>query len=399
MTVHKAKGLEFPVVILADITARLTPYDASRHIDASKERCALRIAGWSPKDLNDNREIELLREQKEGERVAYVAATRARDLLIVPAVGDDAYADGWVAPLNQAIYPPDDARRVQKTGVGCPAFKSKDSVLNRPDGDPATKLTVCPGEHTIGSADGAHAVVWWSPEPDALALDAKATFGLRREDLIVKDVAPATLRKQLDEYASWRTTHDAAVAFASQASIDLVTATQATVDAELTMIDGIDVQTETVTMSTTRPGGARFGALVHALLADVPLGSSDDALVSQLARAHGRVLGAEAPEVAAAEETVRRVLAHSVLRSASSAAGRGGCYRETPVTLRLETGALVEGNVDLAYLDEDGFVVVDFKTDRAEGEDLARYKRQVALYAAAISRATKQPVRAVLMQV
>ena len=29
MTVHKAKGLEFPVVILADITARLTPYDAA----------------------------------------------------------------------------------------------------------------------------------------------------------------------------------------------------------------------------------------------------------------------------------------------------------------------------------------------------------------------------------
>ena len=33
MTVHKAKGLEFPVVILADITARLTPYEATRHID------------------------------------------------------------------------------------------------------------------------------------------------------------------------------------------------------------------------------------------------------------------------------------------------------------------------------------------------------------------------------
>ena len=33
MTVHKAKGLEFPVVILADITARLTPYEAGRYID------------------------------------------------------------------------------------------------------------------------------------------------------------------------------------------------------------------------------------------------------------------------------------------------------------------------------------------------------------------------------
>ena len=48
MTVHKAKGLEFPVVILADITARLTPYEAGRHIDTRRQLCALRIGGWSP---------------------------------------------------------------------------------------------------------------------------------------------------------------------------------------------------------------------------------------------------------------------------------------------------------------------------------------------------------------
>ena len=120
MTVHKAKGLEFPVVILADITARLTPFDASRYIDTDRERCALRIGGWSPKDLNDNKAMELLREEKEGERVAYVAATRARDLLVVPAVGDGPYTEGWVAPLNAAIYPPEDARRVQAVGVRVP---------------------------------------------------------------------------------------------------------------------------------------------------------------------------------------------------------------------------------------------------------------------------------------
>ena len=149
MTVHKAKGLEFPVVILADITARLTPFDASRYIDAEHERCALRIGGWSPKDLNDNKAMELLREEKEGERVAYVAATRARDLLVVPAVGDGPYTEGWVAPLNAAIYPAEDARRVQAPGAGCPAFASKDSVLERPDGDPASRLTVCPGQHEL----------------------------------------------------------------------------------------------------------------------------------------------------------------------------------------------------------------------------------------------------------
>ena len=51
MTVHKAKGLEFPVVVLADITANLAPAEASRHLDAPSALCALRIGGWSPRDL------------------------------------------------------------------------------------------------------------------------------------------------------------------------------------------------------------------------------------------------------------------------------------------------------------------------------------------------------------
>ena len=43
------------------------------------------------------------REQAEGVRVAYVAATRARDLLVIPAVGDEAFPDGgWLSPLNKA---------------------------------------------------------------------------------------------------------------------------------------------------------------------------------------------------------------------------------------------------------------------------------------------------------
>ena len=77
----------------------------------------------------------------------------------------------------------------------------------------------------------------------------------------------------------------------------------------------------------------------------------------------------------------------------------GRCYRETPVTCRLDDGTLVEGTVDLAYATAAGFVVVDFKTDRAEGEVLDRYRRQVGIYADAVARATGQRVRAVLMKV
>jgi ATP-dependent exoDNAse (exonuclease V) beta subunit len=69
------------------------------------------------------------------------------------------------------------------------------------------------------------------------------------------------------------------------------------------------------------------------------------------------------------------------------------------VTLRSAAGALIEGTVDLAFLDKKGFVVVDFKTDRELDGALERYERQVRLYASAISSATGQPARGVLMRV
>src|SRR5579884_1715512 len=51
MTVHRAKGLEFPVVILADPTAREVPREPARWVDAARGLCALRLAGLTPPDL------------------------------------------------------------------------------------------------------------------------------------------------------------------------------------------------------------------------------------------------------------------------------------------------------------------------------------------------------------
>jgi len=399
MTVHKAKGLEFPVVILADMTARLTPFDASRYIDPERQRCAMRIGAWSPKDLNDNKAMELLREAKEGERVAYVAATRARDLLVVPAVGDTPYSEGWVAPLNAAIYPAEDARRTQVQAPGCPPFASKDSVLERPDGDPASRSTVCPGLHEFTSGPEPYSVVWWSPEPAVLALDAQAPFGLRRDDLIVKDVVPAVLRRGLDAYHAWKQGRDEAAAAAAVPSIDVLTATAAASREDLPPVGGdIDVVIETIADVSDRPGGPRFGSLVHALVADLPLGAADEQVFARLAAAHGRVLGAEATEVAAAQALVHRLWRHPVIARAAHAEQRGRCYREMPVTWRTADGALIEGIVDLAFVDEERFVVVDFKTDRELTGSLERYQRQVRIYAAAIAAATGRAARGVLMR-
>jgi ATP-dependent exoDNAse (exonuclease V) beta subunit len=358
----------------------------------------LRIGGWSPKELNDNKALELAREQKEGERVAYVAATRARDLLVIPAVGDEPYSEGWVSPLNSAIYPAESERRIQQHAPGCPAFQSKDSVLQRPNGDPASRSTVCPGQHRL-PLGASHTVVWWSPEPQALSLDVQAPFGLRRDDLIVKDVQPEILRERMETYAAWKAGRAADRDAASRASIDVITATNAAATLPMVEIGDVEVTVLTTATGIPRPGGVRFGSLVHSLLADVPLEEDGDWAVERLCDAHGRILGATSEEVAAARALVATLLTHPLLRAAIRASREGRCYRETPVTYRLESGQLVEGYVDLAFRDGESMVVVDFKTDRELDGSLERYQKQVALYATAIGRTAGLPTQAFLMRV
>ncbi len=234
MTVHKAKGLEFPIVILADMTAKLSASVAARTIDSERKVCAIRLGGCAPADLLQHENEELLRDEAEGTRVAYVAATRARDLLVVPAVGDEE-REGWVQPLNKAIYPSKEQRRQQVAAPGCPEFKSKDSVWVRPGGSAAGTNTVCPGLHVRKSdssdpllhppprageergGETGFSVVWWDPR--ALKLGAEAPLGIRRPELIVKDVAPDIVESGLTAYNAWRERRRHAVNAGSQSSV------------------------------------------------------------------------------------------------------------------------------------------------------------------------------------
>jgi ATP-dependent helicase/nuclease subunit A len=62
-------------------------------------------------------------------------------------------------------------------------------------------------------------------------------------------------------------------------------------------------------------------------------------------------------------------------------------------------GVLIDGQADLVFDDGEGWVVVDFKTDAEIGEADDVYRRQIALYAAALMKATGRPARGVLLRV
>jgi ATP-dependent exoDNAse (exonuclease V) beta subunit len=60
---------------------------------------------------------------------------------------------------------------------------------------------------------------------------------------------------------------------------------------------------------------------------------------------------------------------------------------------------IVDGQVDLAYETDKGWVVIDFKTDIEIASAQDAYKQQVALYAEAVAKATGQPATGVLLRV
>ena len=398
MTVHKAKGLEFPIVILADMTAKLRASAASRYIDSAGRVCAIRLAGCAPFDLLEHESEELRRDEAEGVRVTYVAATRARDLLVVPAVGDGE-REGWIQPLNTAVYPPMEARRQQIPAPGCVEFKSKDSVLVRPGGS-AERSTVCPGLHKhspSSSGDTEFSVVWWDPR--ALKLGAEAPLGIRRPELIVKDVAPDIVESGLAAYNSWRERRQQAVAAGSESSVAVRTVTQSAKTAGEAAPDlkFPPVEIVEVPRAASRPSGRRFGALVHAVLASVPL-DGGLSVIQRVATIHGRILGAPVEEIDAASEVTRAALAHPLLNQAHHAARQGRCRREAPIAWRDASGVLIEGVVDLAFEHAEGWTVIDFKTDEEFGGNELAYRRQVGMYATAIQAANGARVSAALMR-
>src|SRR5258707_10855943 len=110
MTVHKAKGLEFPVVILADPTCSAARGIPSRHVNPDRRLWLETICGSAPIELLEAAGEELRRDQAEAIRVAYVAATRARDLLVAPVCGDQPI-QGWLEVRDPMLHPTDEKRQ------------------------------------------------------------------------------------------------------------------------------------------------------------------------------------------------------------------------------------------------------------------------------------------------
>ncbi len=99
MTVHKSKGLEFPVVILGDISKKdVSVGKKSKHLYSWKyDLHGMRIGKYPDINLAWLEEEQYLHAQCEEVRVLYVALTRAREKIIV--VGNEKSDDKTIAHM------------------------------------------------------------------------------------------------------------------------------------------------------------------------------------------------------------------------------------------------------------------------------------------------------------
>jgi len=346
MNVHKAKGLEAPVVVLA-APGGASSQDPTLHVrrgaDGASEAALLVGKGKSyalqhlarPLGWSQQADEETKYQDAERDRLRYVAATRAGEELVIAIREDSAKSSPW------ALFEPwllQHSRALEDFGA----------EVSRSD----------------------------APLTDGAGLVAR-----------VGDIDAARQSRAMPSYT-------------------VETVTQRAKSLERLDSETLASSNPPGAPPDTPPGAPRgyeWGSVVHGVLAAAARGAAPGEL-ELLGRAllvdYGRPLDSqgEPRELHELLALTERVLASDVWTRAQAAETR---LSEVPFALAGHdtggTATLLEGVVDLVFREPEGWVIADFKTDVGDDpgfpERSQGYRRQVELYAEAWQQLTDEPVK------
>lgn len=369
MSIHKSKGLEFPVVMISGLGRKFNFMDASGDMILHKK---LGI-GLTKVDLNLRAKSKTLpqfamREQirletlSEEMRVLYVGLTRPVDRLILFATVSnyEASAKKWGRRISQLSL------------TGATGFI--DWIMPVVGGHEGVKLNIHRVDDIMMNAlDDAHAVnekmsrwhlIAEEAKNESISLDGSISRRLAYEP-VCESIAYKPVKISVTEKTK-----------GEGASFNLF---------ELPKFIQAD----------QRLSAAEAGTAMHTVLErldfDMPndlatISQFIDGLVSKRIMAEREVSEVDLFKVKAylTSDFVKRVKEAKVV------------CRETPFVLKMD-GQLVQGIIDLYFEEEDGLVLVDYKTDRladGKGEALARkYAPQLEIYEKALVKLTQKTVK------
>jgi ATP-dependent exoDNAse (exonuclease V) beta subunit len=338
MTIHKAKGLEFPLVFVSAWAA--DPKDSGSLMDRKRSTGAFKVgsADLGLKTLNYDgvKEEEELQRKAEDTRLLYVAATRARDCLLLP------YFD----------FAPDGKFKNESLFAG-PLLKALEEKKDT---------------YWVEAKEGAEPLN--DPPAWVVPLDEKPGPALDAEKEKLKEEKKQK-RKKIEALSGRR---------------DFTTVTS--------LAHGDEEKKEREERVFEEPesaspwGGKGFGVLAHRLLEK---GWDWDASLIEKAALAWAPLEGLAPEAAQeAAQMASRALSHPILIRARKSSR---LLRELPLSLKQEDGTYLKAVMDLVFQEGDEWVIVDYKTDRDPALQAEAYRKQIEHYAELLEKTTGRKVK------
>ena len=341
MTVHGAKGLEFPVVVLTGLNANRNIRVDTVLFDEGKVEVGIgnRTSRFLTAGYEALHEREKVLEDQEHVRLLYVATTRARDHLVL------------------SMHRPD----------------------NRNSGLDSTQIAELLEDH-----DDLWEQIELRPEHQARAVAQEAQSAAQSWRPF--DLAEHTIEAREEWQGKREEILDTQGRPASVAATSLADAPKEESDA--------DTEIEDITPSRRGRGGAPLGRAVHAVLQTIDLETGD--AVANTARAQATAEGI--PHLQSEiEELVWAAIDSDIVKRAVSSSN---FWREAHIAAPIGDGVL-EGFIDLLFEEDGELVIVDYKTDAIDAsatEYIAndRYREQAGSYALITEQVTGKGVKDVI---
>ena len=399
MSIHKSKGLEFPVVFLAGLSKEFNRESIRGQVLCDKNmglglscvdiKNRIRYPSVAKKAIAAKTVADSISEEL---RVLYVGMTRARDRLIMTYASRDPEKELKNIALRTGIS----GRDLLTGDVVCSGewvlyaalMRSEAMALHQLGGKPETvKVQADPWLITVSSA------------PESVTACADACAAVKQPPMDAETV----LRQAL----AFRYTHTAATeAPSKQTATGLKGRVRDQEAAEQTRRSGGPKHSWREPAFRARPlGGTLFGTVIHKVLQHIDYRNCSDpgsvsAQISCLVTD-----GYLTKEQADAVEPMKLVKLFA--SELGQKLATGNVLREFKFSI-LEAGekygeglegeqVLLQGVVDCALLESDGITIVDYKTDAVTEDSVealvTRYRCQVLAYADAMGRIYEKPIK------
>ena len=398
MSIHKSKGLEFPIVFMCGLSRSFNQESAHAQVLCHKDlglglECTdTKLRVRYPTIAKRAISIKIARDSLSEEmRVLYVALTRAKDRLIMTYASKNLSRKLDKIALRLDMC----SNEMLSSEADCPGWWVLQSALTRTEAGQFFNVSFCPDCSRVRDTQ-------WLIE---ISHSGNNYCGQVTEEFVEKEVSDETLRK-ISALRNFSYSNHGATQIPSK-----VTATQLkgrTLDQEVAEGTYSRQPVFFRKAGTMRMNsGISYGNIVHSVMQHIRFSECDS--VSSISRELSRLT----KEQYITSEQERAVDCESLFAFFDSPLGKkirsaNNVLREYKFSVLDDAQnyypagndeqILLQGVVDLALIEEDGIIVLDFKTDYVTEKSLSLvaegYKAQVSAYANALTRIYQIPIKA-----